>query len=97
MPDSSVAYFREYLRTIWMGLYNRGGGTRGSSGLEHVFGGEIASGGVSGFHSWIKYQKEEVKGSMNYLGYITNVELGTVHAAPSNGRIYNYFIYLFKI
>jgi len=61
-----------------MGLYNRGGGTKGSSGLEHVFGGEIAKKGVSGFHSWIKFQMEEEKGSMNYLGYITNINLGKV-------------------
>ena len=78
LADPSPAVFKEYLRLIWLGLYNRGGGTRSACGLEHVFLGEIANGGVSGFHNWIKYYLEEQADTMNYLGYIKRIDLSVV-------------------
>ena len=42
LADADPIVFAEYLRTIWMGFYNRGGGINSSSGLEHVFLGEMA-------------------------------------------------------
>lgn len=73
-PD--LAVFKEYLRTIWMGQYNRGGGFQGSSGLEHVFFGEKNGNSISGYHGWVKYYRDELEGRMNYLGYIKKIDLG---------------------
>lgn len=70
--------FKEYLRLIWMGQYNRGGGIEGSSGLEHVFLGEKNGNSISGYHGWIKYYRDELAGRMNYLGYMTKIDLGVV-------------------
>ena len=78
LADASVAVFKEYLRTIWMGQYNRGGGIEGSSGLEHVFLGEKNSNSISGYHGWIKYDRDELAGRMNYLGYMAKIDLGVV-------------------
>ena len=78
LANSDIQVFKEYLRTIWMGQYNRGGGTKGSSGLEHVFVGEISNGGISGYHNWVKYYLDEKNDTMNYLGYISRIDLGEV-------------------
>lgn len=78
LASADVAVFKEYLRTIWMGLFNRGGGTKSSSALEHVFMGEISGTTIQGFHSWIKFYFEEKDKFMNYLGYITKIDLGPV-------------------
>lgn len=61
-----------------MGQYNRGGGYRGSSGLEHVFLGEKDGTTISGYHSWIKYYRDESAGKVNYLGYSRIIKLGVV-------------------
>ena len=78
LVDADPVIFAEYLRTIWMGFYNRGGGTNSSSGLEHVFLGEIDGKKIQGLHSWIRFYLEEKSDYINYLGYITNITLGTV-------------------
>lgn len=57
-----------YLRQIWLGQYNRGGGIQGSSGLEHIFLGEKDGNSISGYHGWIKFYRDEQAGRMNYLG-----------------------------
>jgi poly(U)-specific endoribonuclease len=78
LADADIAVFKEYLRLIWMGQYNRGGGIEGSSGLEHVFLGEKNGNSISGYHGWIKYYRDELAGKMNYLGYMTKIDLGVV-------------------
>lgn len=78
MADADIAVFKEYLRLIWLGQYNRGGGIEGSSGLEHVFLGEKNGNSISGYHGWIKYYQDELAGRMNYLGYMVNLDLGVV-------------------
>lgn len=69
--------FKKFLKTIWFGLYSRAAGKQGSSGFEHVFLGERKN-GISGLHNWLRYRAEEVKGTMNYLGFIRTVSLGKV-------------------
>lgn len=71
--------FKEYLRQIWLGFYNRGGGIQGSSGYEHVFLGEKNGNSISGYHGWVKYYQDEKAGRVNYLGYITSTNLGEVY------------------
>lgn len=73
--DGDIRAFKEYVRTIWFGLYPRDGKNLGSSGFEHVYLGEFKK-GISGFHSWLRFYKEELGGRMNYLGYIRNIDLG---------------------
>jgi len=73
---ADINELKEYYRTIWFGLYSRASGSVGSSGFEHVYLGELKN-GISGFHSWHRYYKEELAGKMNYLGYINIVEFGT--------------------
>jgi poly(U)-specific endoribonuclease len=74
LADADIAVFKEYLRLIWMGQYNRGGGIEGSSGLEHVFLGE-----KNGNSILIKYYRDELAGKINYLGYMTKIDLGGVN------------------
>jgi poly(U)-specific endoribonuclease len=63
--------FIELLYGIWFGLYKRSrGGRPDSSGFEHVFVGEIKNDKVSGFHNWVYFYLEELKGNVNYKGYI---------------------------
>ena len=76
--DARAARFRDYLRTIWFGLYQRAPGKQGSSGFEHIFLGEWKN-GISGLHSWIRYQLEESKGAMDYMGYIRTIPIGRVY------------------
>lgn len=78
MADADIAVFKEYLRLIWLGQYNRGGGIEGSSGLEHVFLGEKNGNSISGYHGWIKFYQDELAGRMNYLGYMVKLDLGVV-------------------
>lgn len=78
LASADANVFKEYLRTIWMGMYNRGGGTKSACGLEHVFMGEIDGTKIQGFHSWIRFYLEEKDSFMNYLGYITKIDLGPV-------------------
>ena len=85
LADADPIVFAEYLRTIWMGFYNRGGGINSSSGLEHVFLGEIdGNKKIQGLHSWIRFYLEEKNDYINYLGYITNISLGTVSYSQIN-------------
>lgn len=78
LADSDVAVFKEYLRQIWLGQYNRGGGIQGSSGYEHVFLGEKNGNSISGYHGWVKYYRDEQSGHVNYLGCISSTNLGGV-------------------
>ena len=50
LADTSVSVFKEYLRQIWMGMYNRGGDIQSASGLEHVFFGEKDGAKIQGCH-----------------------------------------------
>ena len=62
------------LDKIWFDFYSRA--SRSSSGIEHVFVGEIKSGKVSGFHNWISFLLEEDNGNANYQGYLKLKTLG---------------------
>ena len=63
--------FVKLLHKIWFDLYGRSrGGPKDSSGFEHVFIGEVKDGKVSGFHNWIQFYMEELKGQLDYRGYI---------------------------
>lgn len=73
-----MAVFKEYLRQIWLGQYNRGGGYQSSSGFEHIFLGEKDNTTIQGYHSWFKYYRDEQAGKINYLGYLRNINLGVV-------------------
>lgn len=77
LAESSVERFKEQLKSIWFGLYQRAPGKQGSSGFEHVFLGEFKN-GISGLHSWVRYVTEEAKGDLNYLGYTRVLSLGKV-------------------
>lgn len=68
--------FKEQLRNIWFGLYQRASGKQGSSGFEHVYLGELKN-GISGLHSWIRYGMEEAKGNVNYFGYTRMIHFGS--------------------
>ena len=83
LADADVGKFKSYLHTIWMGLYDRGGGFESSSGFEHVFLGELDGNKIQGFHSWIRFYLEEKKGNLNYLGFINHIKLGKVQVYNS--------------
>ena len=89
LADAKEKVFKEHLRTMWMGLYDRGGGVDSSCGLEHVFLGEIEGDVIQGFHSWIRFYLEEKNGNLNYLGYINHIKLGKV----STPAIIHYSLY----
>lgn len=74
--------FAENLKSIWFDLYTNYFGevsVKGASGFEHVFVGEgkydyddlpdRISGGISGYHSWIKFYLDEKQQRVNYLGH----------------------------
>ena len=75
--------FAQQLRSIWFDLYTNYFGdlpTRDSSAFEHIFVGEgkynysaIADqkifGGISGYHSWLKFYLDEQQQKANYLGH----------------------------
>ncbi|XP_032779443.2 poly(U)-specific endoribonuclease homolog [Daphnia magna] len=75
LAESNVERFKEQLRNIWFGLYQRAPGKQGSSGFEHVFLGEFKN-GISGLHSWVRFVTEEAKGDINYLGYTRTMSIG---------------------
>ncbi|XP_074329054.1 uncharacterized protein LOC141666772 [Apium graveolens] len=65
--------FKSMMTNLWFDLYGRGGSSSSSSAFEHVFVGEIKQQGeqsVSGFHNWLQFYLEEVKGRVDYQGYI---------------------------
>lgn len=73
IPDkvsSSPTEFKKLLHKIWFELYRRGGRAKDSSGFEHVFVGEVKNEKISGFHNWIQLYLEELKGDLDYRGYI---------------------------
>ena len=78
LASADATVFKEYLRTIWMGFYNRGKGINSACTLEHIFLGEIDGKKIQGFHSWIRFYLEEKAGNLNYLGYINEIDLGMV-------------------
>lgn len=77
LADPKMTVFKEYLRTIWFGMYSRSRGVEGSSGIEHVYIGEMKH-GISGLHSWVRFATEEKKGDINYLGFLSVIDLGEV-------------------
>ncbi|XP_075054380.1 uridylate-specific endoribonuclease D-like [Mixophyes fleayi] len=66
---TSSASFKADLKEMWFGLYTRTKGPLDSSGFEHIFHGEIHSGKISGFHSWVQFYLQEKAGQINYLSY----------------------------
>lgn len=70
--------FKNLLREIWFDMYSRQRGQLGSSGFEHVFLGELKNNEVSGFHNWLFFSEEEIKGAVDYLGYMKKVDLNDV-------------------
>lgn len=93
MANADLAVFKEYLRQIWLGQYNRGGGYQGSSGFEHIFLGEKGNNTISGYHGWVKYYLDELAGKINYLGYTKKINLGVVSFST---RPYNQHILITK-
>ncbi len=77
LAQPNVELFKEQMKNIWFGLYQRAPGKQGSSGFEHVFLGEFKN-GISGLHSWVRFVTEEAKGDLNYLGYTRVLSLGKV-------------------
>ncbi|KAM4045480.1 LOW QUALITY PROTEIN: uridylate-specific endoribonuclease D-like [Anomaloglossus baeobatrachus] len=65
---TSTESFKSDFKEMWFGLYTRTKGPLDSSGFEHIFHGEIHSGKISGFHSWIQFYLQE-KAAVNYLSY----------------------------
>ena len=79
--------FAEDLKSIWFDLYTNyfgGVAVRDASAFEHVFVGEgkydyddlpnQISGGISGYHSWIKFYLDEKQQRVNYLGHNYNLQ-----------------------
>lgn len=77
--------FRETFHQIWFGLYSRG--AVGSSGFEHVFLGELKS-GVSGFHNWVFFSKEEAAGRLNYNGWLDYGTFGSKGSLVSHNFVW---------
>jgi poly(U)-specific endoribonuclease len=67
--ERSPEAFKKQLYGLWFELYRREG-YDDSSGFEHVFVGEEKDGKVIGFHNWIQFFIEEMKGTVDYKGYI---------------------------
>jgi len=65
----SESDFKKELYKIWFYLYRREA-HNDSSGFEHVFVGEEKDGKITGFHNWIQFFIEEIKGKLDYKGYI---------------------------
>jgi poly(U)-specific endoribonuclease len=69
LAPASLNDFKALLNRIWFTLFRREG-NNDTSGFEHVFVGEERDGKVIGFHNWIQFFIEEIKGNVNYLGYL---------------------------
>ncbi|XP_071964427.1 poly(U)-specific endoribonuclease-like [Antedon mediterranea] len=74
LSPKDVRGFKHQLYDMWFKLYRRTRGDRDfdSSGFEHVFVGENKrnTNEVTGFHNWIKFYLEEVKGNIDYKGWL---------------------------
>ncbi|XP_038726283.1 poly(U)-specific endoribonuclease-B-like isoform X2 [Tripterygium wilfordii] len=71
MVSENYQDFKRTMTSLWFDLYRRGGTFGSSSAFEHVFVGEIKrEGDVSGFHNWVQFYLEEVKGRVDYQGFI---------------------------
>ena len=68
--SANESQFKQELFNTWFALYGRSGRELDSSGFEHVFVGEVSNGKVIGFHNWIQLFLEELRGKVNYKGYI---------------------------
>jgi hypothetical protein len=77
LADTNTDRFKQVIKNLWFGMYSRAPGSQGSSGFEHVFLGEQKN-GISGLHSWLRYNQEEASGNMEYLGFIKTVNVGRV-------------------
>lgn len=66
-PDAAA--FKKALVQMWFSYFRREEGMD-SCGFEHVFLGESKDDDVSGFHNWIQFWIEEVKGNVDYKGYM---------------------------
>ena len=97
-PGLTVAGFRAALRRMWFDIYTnhyRGRSTHYCSGFEHVFVGEgkfdrrrgaaASKGEISGYHSWLKFYRDEDGGRVNYLGY--KYDLGAAGGGPANPHV----------
>lgn len=67
---------KDNFHQIWFEHYTRSNGALGSSGFEHVFLGELKN-GVSGFHNWLYFAREENNENLNYRGYMDTFNLQT--------------------
>lgn len=86
--ESREAFIR-VLDDLWFGLYTRKV-RNDSSGFEHVFVGEVKSGGaggeneVTGLHNWVQIYLEEKRGKFDYHGYIKPKKRGLKASVPSS-------------
>mmetsp|Transcript_20527 Transcript_20527/g.28344 ORF Transcript_20527/g.28344 Transcript_20527/m.28344 type:complete len:286 (-) Transcript_20527:76-933(-) len=69
LASQSEKGFKSELYKLWFNLYRRES-YNDSSGFEHVFVGEEKNGKITGFHNWIQFFIEEIKGNLDYRGYI---------------------------
>eukprot|EP00918_Siedleckia_nematoides_P018899 GHVU01040356.1.p1 GENE.GHVU01040356.1~~GHVU01040356.1.p1 ORF type:complete len:271 (+),score=19.14 GHVU01040356.1:60-872(+) len=66
---SGASEWRQLLKDTWFKPYSRSqGAALDSCGFEHVFLGEIRSSGVTGFHNWVQFYREEANGFINWGG-----------------------------
>lgn len=75
-PDPKT--HRDLVKELWFTQYSRGGGKIGSSGFEHVFVNEVKNGTIIGLHNWVYFHEEEKAGHLDYKGYLSQLDLGTV-------------------
>jgi len=69
LASPNLREFKTALNSMWFQLYRRKA-ENDSSAFEHVFVGEERDGKIIGFHNWIQFFLEELKGKLNYLGFI---------------------------
>lgn len=69
----------ELMRRLWFNFYPRNKNTTmTSSGFEHVFLSEIKKKKIIGLHNWIYFAEAEMKGELNYKGWLKIIDLGEV-------------------